>query len=136
LVSDPVSVGANAAAGIDIGGFRHVRSQTLIVRSSDTGRNWRVVKPPGRPIPWGADVVTPTVWKLTLGRTILATNNAGRTWMKIRSDKRLTTSTQSDAVDFISPVVGWDTSSGGPDLLCTTDGGHTWRRVQLPGGSI
>jgi photosystem II stability/assembly factor-like uncharacterized protein len=123
LVAAPISVGTNAAASVALGGYKQVRSQTLIFSSTNnTGHDWRAVVPPGPRIAWGADVVTPTVWRLSLNRTILATNNAGRTWTKIRSNKRLTTSTQSTAVDFVTPQVGWDTDSGGPDLLYTTNG--------------
>jgi photosystem II stability/assembly factor-like uncharacterized protein len=40
-------------------------------------------------------------------------------------------------LDFVSPTLGWtDTFTGnGNDLLQTTDGGHTWRRVTVQIGS-
>jgi photosystem II stability/assembly factor-like uncharacterized protein len=134
--SAPIVAGGKGAVSLFIGGGPKVRSETVVFRSTNGGRVWRAVTTPGPATHWVADIVTPTRWHLVSGRTVLSSDDGGRTWSTIKSDKRLTTSAVAPGIDFVTPRVGWDIASGGPDPLRTTDGGRIWRRVPLPGGSI
>ncbi len=124
--SAPVSEGAMAAAGLEVEGA-DVRS--LVYRSTDAGRTWSAVSPPGTPRRWSVDVVTPTIWKLSSGRTVLTTTDAGASWRTVASDLALP---GQGGPHFVGAEDGWYVPSGQRTLYRTHDGGATWRPVRLP----
>ncbi len=80
------------------------------------------VRPPGKPRGYDVDVVTPRVWRLVAGRTLLGTDNAGRTWTNITASVALS---QASQVLFTTPDVGWDLPCCGisDNVRHTSDGG-------------
>ena len=116
-------------------------SRSYVYTSSNRGRSWRVVVPPGAPAGWLVDTLSPTRWRLVNGDRILATDDGGRSWRTITSNVafRLSYSFGSPTapvVDFVSGQVGWISSWSSQDgysLWRTTDGASTWKRVKVPG---
>jgi photosystem II stability/assembly factor-like uncharacterized protein len=125
-VALPVLVGALGAAGV--AAQRGLANASLVYRTTDGGSSWYPVAPPGAPRAWGIDLVSATDWKLISGSTILSTNDAGRRWQTTHSDVRLTSYGGSE---FVSSAVGWYLD--GDQVLRTTDGGESWRKVTIPG---
>jgi photosystem II stability/assembly factor-like uncharacterized protein len=109
---------------------------TVMYRTDDLGRRWVPVRIPGRLRVWDADVVTPRVWRLVTGSTILETENAGHSWARVVANREVGLFGSSTGVDFSTPQVGWLTNPPGSKLLRTSDGGSIWRSVALPGGSL
>ena len=124
--SAPVSKGAMAAAGLEVEAA-DVRS--LVYRSTDAGHIWFPVSPPGTPRRWSVDVVTPTIWKLSSGRTVLTTTDAGASWRTVASDLALPV--QGGPL-FVSAEDGWYVSSSQRTLYRTHSGGAAWKPVRLP----
>lgn len=121
--------GQDAAAGYTAHGIKTARS--VVYHSTDRGQRWSLVSPPGRPRELDVDIVTPSLWRLVAGRTILATDDAGRTWSTIESDTDLS---RFDDVSFSTAAVGWAPDpEGNPTALHTTDGGRHWTKVHVPG---
>ena len=106
---------------------------SVVYQSHDAGRRWEAVHPPGPARGDDVDIVTPEVWRLIAGRTVLATDNGGRTWTRLRADVSLG---QTPDVDFTTPEVGWELSDlqsgSGDDVLRTIDDGRHWTRVHVP----
>lgn len=124
-----VAYGRDLAAGF-LGTGARGPTDASVYRSDDLGRMWTRVRPPGRSRAYDVDTVSPSVWRLLLGRAILATNDAGRTWTNITSNVRLP---HDGTLEFTSESVGWDVeTSVGTHILRTTDGGRHWTTVHVP----
>ncbi len=67
---------------------------SLDYHSADGGLRWMKVRPPGKPRGYDVDIVTPRVWRLVAGRTVLGTDNAGRTWTNITANVALSQASQ------------------------------------------
>lgn len=123
-----------------------------VARTSDGGRRWREVTPPGLGIQTGDRYITGLfaldashAW-VTYGsifsgtpQTIVSTSDGGRHWA-IAGQAPLTTisfsgSTYNCGLDFVSPSVGWcETTppffgSEAVYIYRTTDGGRNWKLV-------
>jgi len=117
-------------------------SYSAVFVTSDGGASFHPVYPPGKRQPWAVDLLSPSQWRLTNGKEILATNNGGTSWFAIMSGTVLRTSTYvkgappGGLVDFVSANDGWLTENqynANSTLLRTTDEGRTWRKVAVPG---
>jgi photosystem II stability/assembly factor-like uncharacterized protein len=134
----PVLTGAAGAVGFTLPAA-HGLTRSVVYVSSDSGRSWHPVTPPGPPAPWFVDTLTARRWRLVNGNQVLATDNAGRTWHTIRSNVSFDLPfgyTTPPAAHFESSQVGWIVGSpnASRDLLWrTSDGGRTWRQIPVPG---
>ncbi|HUX05604.1 MAG TPA: hypothetical protein VMV53_11960 [Acidimicrobiales bacterium] len=117
-------------------------SYSAVYVTNDGGRSFHPVYPPGKPRTWAVDLISPSRWRLTYGKEILATNNAGHSWFAVASNTVLTAHTYvkgappGGLVDFVSANDGWLTEhqyDPNSSLWRTTDGGRHWRRVEVPG---
>ena len=81
-----VAHGSDAAAGYTVQGYQTTPTTTVAYRSTDGGRRWTAVQPPGHPRGYQVSVVTPRVWRLVAGETVLSTDDAGRTWSRITAN--------------------------------------------------
>jgi photosystem II stability/assembly factor-like uncharacterized protein len=81
-----VAHGSDAAAGYTVQGYQTTPTTTVVYRSTDGGRRWTAVQPPGHPRGYQVSVVTPRVWRLVAGETVLSTDDAGRTWSRITAN--------------------------------------------------
>jgi photosystem II stability/assembly factor-like uncharacterized protein len=132
FTGQPLVSGSRGAVGFTISGQP---LKTLVYVTSDGGKSWRPVTPPGASEGWVADAITPQSWRLVDGDHILATDNAGKTWRTITSNVTFDIYYAFDyptppVVDFASSQVGW---IAGTSLWRTTDGGKIWRRLAVPG---
>jgi photosystem II stability/assembly factor-like uncharacterized protein len=128
----PLVAGRRGAVGYTIDGSP---LKAVVYVSTDRGLAWRPVTPPGAPQGWVVDAISGTSWRLVAGDHILATDNAGRTWRTITSNVTFRVYYAYDdptppVVDFVTSQTGW---IAGTALWRTTDGGHTWRRLAVPG---
>jgi photosystem II stability/assembly factor-like uncharacterized protein len=125
-----VGTGKDDAVGYTVEG-RRKPSSSDVYDSADGGARWVRVRPPGRHTGYDIDIVTPRIWRLVAGRTVLGTDNAGRTWTHITTNVTLS---QASQVVFTTTGVGWDLPLGGvsDNVLHTTDGGRHWTTVHVP----
>lgn len=110
--------------------------KTVVYVTTDNGKAWHPVTPPGKRAGWVVDAITPVSWRLVQGDHIVATSNAGRTWHTIISDVSFDIYYAYDdptapVVNFATSRVGWILTS--TSLWRTVDGGSTWRKVKVPG---
>lgn len=120
----------DAAAGYMVQGYKATPTSSIVYHSTDGGARWVKVRPPGRPRGYDVDILTPSVWRLIAGRTVLGTDNAGRTWTPITANVAL-----SQSVLFATTNVGWDLGAsygGGDNVLHTIDGGRHWTTIHVP----
>jgi photosystem II stability/assembly factor-like uncharacterized protein len=117
-------------------------SYSAVFVTNNGGESFHPVYPPGKPRTWAVDLVSPTQWRLTNGKEILATNNAGTSWFSIVSNTVLQNSSYvkgespGGLVDFVSADDGWLTENqydANSRLLRSTDEGRLWRKVGVPG---
>lgn len=101
---------------------------TVILTTTDGGNDWTLAQLPGGAQARTVDLLTPSVWKLFRGRTILTSTNAGRSWHRTHSDLGLGGFT---TIDFTSPTTGWAQARLGVTYR-TIDGGRRWQRVTTP----
>lgn len=146
LPPPPHSAGQVNLAGVPVGPGPHLAEAayigtgigaTDIYRSDNSGRTWRLLRPPGPPTIWQPSLVSGEEWKLIVDRRLLSTSNAGRTWRTLRADRTLTITDDAHTVPatttFLSPMVGWFILGVEAHTVWrTTDGGTTWRPVPLP----
>jgi hypothetical protein len=128
----PVLSGARGAVGYTISGQP---LKTVVYVSTDHGAAWHPVTPPGQPEGWVADTITPLSWRLVAGDRVLSTDNGGRAWRTITSNVTFHLYYAYDdptppVVDFVTGQVGW---IAGTSLWRTTDGGHRWAQLTVPG---
>jgi len=99
-----------------------------IEHSSDGGRTWRwSALPSCASCSMSFSFLSPDEgFALGSDGELYKTRNAGENWAEVAP----TTPTANPAVDFVSAREGWLTA--GDALEETTDGGHTWRPVELP----
>ncbi len=125
-----VASGRDDAVGNAVEGRTNPFS-SVVYHSADGGLRWMKVRPPGKPRGYDVDIVTPRVWRLVAGRTVLGTDNAGRTWTNITANVALS---QASQVLFTTPDVGWDLPCCGisDNVRHTSDGGRHWTTVTCP----
>jgi photosystem II stability/assembly factor-like uncharacterized protein len=132
----PVFDGADGAIPYTVG------QDSEVYVTNNAGVSFHPVYPPGKPRQWMEDIVSPFVWRLTYGKTVLATDNGGRSWFTLTSRTVLQTNNYAPGsptggiVRFGSANDGWLTENEGDTnsvLLRTTDGGRRWRKVVVPG---
>jgi photosystem II stability/assembly factor-like uncharacterized protein len=136
--SAPVVTGADGAVGYTIDA---PKERSVVYVSRDSGVSWRAVTPPGAPQPWLVDIINPLQWRLVARERILATDDGGHTWYTINTNFNVATyslyASVPAPVDFTSAAIGWIVNQSSPTatalLWRTTDGGHTWRRISVPG---
>ena len=135
----PDLVGTNGAIGYTFYVSNSSVRKSVVYVSSDGGRSWRAVVPPGAPKGWVVDTLTPLKWRLVGGNKVLATNDGGRSWFTITDNANLNPLVDeilgTHGVEFASPMVGWVVStaaSGAESLWRTTDGGVDWSYVDVP----
>ena len=134
FVGPPVFVGSQGA--VPYGGG----SYSAVFVTDNGGQSFHPVYPPGKPRQWAVDVISPTQWRLTYGKEILATNNGGTSWFTItsntvlRSDSYAKGAPTGGLVEFTTPEDGWLTeNSANSMLLHNGDGGRHWNIVKVPG---
>jgi hypothetical protein len=122
----PVMAGSSGAAGMQLEGAR--QTESLVYRTSDGGRSWRPVVPPGRGRRWSIDLITSTDWVLAFHHRLLSTSDAGASWRTLHSDASI-----SWPPMLFADGAGWFVN---PDamsrVLRTADGGRTWRLLRIP----
>jgi photosystem II stability/assembly factor-like uncharacterized protein len=130
----PVFVGSKGA--VPYGGG----SYSAVFVTDNGGQSFHPVYPPGKPRQWSVDVISPSQWRLTYGKEILATNNAGTSWFIVtsntvlRSDSYAKGAPTGGIVEFTTPNDGWLTENTANSLLLrTNDGGRKWNIVKVPG---
>lgn len=117
---------------------------SLVYVTHDSGRSFRPVYPPGPVHPWAVDIVSPTVWRFAYRDQLLATNDAGASWMGLSDDafasSMVRRSQRYDSgapatLNFTTPSFGWMSwlIGNGYLVMSTRDGGRTWHRVAIPG---
>ena len=118
-----------------------VRPVSSVVRTTDSGRQWRTVTPPVGLIASSFFLNAEAGWveadsSLTTPRTrepVYRTLDGGRSW------QRIATVPQNCQLHFVDAIHGWCTYVGGAlgsaivDLSRTTDGGATWAVVSHTG---
>ena len=107
----------------------HVQSFTLIFHSTDAGRRWTPVRPPGPHTAYDVDIVTADIWRLTAGHTVLATNDAGKTWQTSTSEITLN---RSDQVIFTTATTAWEIPPADGPVRYSSDQGRHWAAIALP----
>jgi photosystem II stability/assembly factor-like uncharacterized protein len=136
FTGQPVFVGAKGAIPYTVG------NHSAVYVTDNGGQSFDPVYPPGKPKQWTEDIVSPSLWRLTHGKEILATNNAGTSWFRKTSSTVLQTTDHvkgappGGLVQFTTRNDGWltyDPYGPKPLLLRTTDGGRQWRTVVVPG---
>jgi photosystem II stability/assembly factor-like uncharacterized protein len=132
----PVFAGLNGAVPYSVG------TDSEVYVTENGGVSFHPVYPPGKPRQWMEDIVSPFIWRLTYGKTILGTDDGGRTWFTLTSDTVLQTHDYTKGappggiVQFGSTSDGWLTENQydmNSVLLRTTDGGRQWHKVIVPG---
>ncbi len=122
---------------------QRVGTRTIVYRTTDAGSDWSPVVPPGPGKPWLVDTLTARSWRLVYGNRILVTDDAGRTWHTITTNHTFPAlfysfgSPTPPVVVFPSDNIGWivqqDPEASTNTLWRTTDGGHQWHQVDIPG---
>ena len=141
FAGQPVMTGRFGAIGYSID--QRVGTRTIVYLTTDAGRDWRPVVPPGPGKPWLVDAVTGRSWRLVYGNQILVTDDAGRTWHTITTDHTFPAlfysfgSPTPPVVRFASDNVGWivqqDPEASTNTLWRTVDGGREWHQITVPG---
>ena len=122
----PVAVGAIGAVGLNV---EAAGPRTLVYRTTNAGRTWSPVSPPGTPRQWSVDIVTPTTWKLSFGTTVLTTTDAGLSWRTVTSNLALPVQA---GPQYVTANDGWYATYGQRTLYRTNTGGASWKLVRLP----
>jgi photosystem II stability/assembly factor-like uncharacterized protein len=141
FAGQPVINGRFGAVGYSV--EQRVGTRTIVYLTTDAGRDWRPVVPPGPAKPWLVDALTGRSWRLVSGNRILVTDDSGRTWHTIRTDHTFPALSYSfgsptpPVVRFASDNIGWivqpDPETSTSTLWRTVDGGRRWHQVAVPG---
>jgi photosystem II stability/assembly factor-like uncharacterized protein len=132
----PVFDRLNGAVSYSVG------HDSLVYVTHDGGRSFLPVYPPGKARQWKVDIVSASIWRLTRGEDILATDNAGRSWFTVMSNLVLENNDYRKGeapggnVEFVTRSVGWlleDPWGSNPSILRTVDGGRQWEQLVVPG---
>lgn len=126
----PTVHGSDIALSVSFG----KSGETQIATSSDGGATWAVHGVPGSAQHWDADIIDQRDWTLSNGKTLMATENEGRSWRMSKPKISLQDPTSFPLnLLFLSPRVGWVVPGpNGGRLWSTNDGGQRWERVSLP----
>ncbi len=133
-LSLPAVAGSRLALSLDIGG--NPRNATAIATSTNDGASWNARLVPGLPHYWKVDLLDVRHWRLSDGRVLLSTDDAGGHWHRWKAPVRMTDAVGAPlTLDFIAPRIGFAVpeANAGP-LWRTEDGGHTWKRVTVTAG--
>jgi photosystem II stability/assembly factor-like uncharacterized protein len=140
FAGEPVLNGRYGAVGYNID--RRVGPRTIVYVTTDRGRDWHPVIPPGPAEPWLVDTLTARRWRLFYGNRILVTGNMGQSWRTITSNHRFPAlfyaynSPTGPVAPFASDKVGWVVQTEPTSVNTiwrTLDGGRQWYRVTIPG---
>jgi hypothetical protein len=141
FAGQPVMSGRFGAVGYTVD--QRVGARTIVYLTTDAGRDWRAVVPPGPGEPWLVDALTGRSWRLVFGNRILVTDNAGHSWHMITTNHTFAPLSYSfgsptpPVVRFASDQVGWvvqqDSEASTSTLWRTVDGGRRWHQVTVPG---
>lgn len=141
FAGQPAMNGRFGAVGYSVD--QRIGARTIVYLTTNAGRNWRPVVPPGPGEPWLVDALTGRSWRLVYGSRILVTDDSGRTWHTIRTDHTFPALSYSfgsptpPVVRFASDHVGWivqqDPEASTSTLWRTVDGGRRWKQETVPG---
>ena len=112
-------------------------TRTAFYESGDGGASWHASLAPGAGTGASAAFArNGSDWFALSAAELFASTNAGRTWEE--AGVRAPTGDSIDAIDYLSPTIGWAEAAGPPIgdlyptyLLRTTDGGRNWSRVDF-----
>jgi photosystem II stability/assembly factor-like uncharacterized protein len=107
--------------------------------SADGGATWRSASLPDPTKQWVIDLVDPTHWRMTDGKELTATDDAGAHWRPMTppplAHDPAGTLLRVDSLDFLTPQLGWASQGpGGAPLWWTRDSGNSWQPVSIPAG--
>jgi photosystem II stability/assembly factor-like uncharacterized protein len=141
FAGEPVMSGRFGAVGYNVD--QRTGARTIVYRTTDRGRDWWPVVPPGPAEQWLVDAITARSWRLVHGNRILVTDDAGQSWHTIASDRTFPALPDSfgsptpPVVLFASDNTGWivqqDPQASTSKLWRTLDGGRRWHQVTVPG---
>lgn len=134
----PVVAGPDVALTVEIGGRP---GAVAVATSSDGGATWTsrsfpASTPPISPQVGSVDLIDPTHWRLTNGSVLMATDDGGAHWRSWPCSVSMKGALGAfDALDFLTPLVGWAVPgvNGGP-MWWTVDGGMSWKPVTVVAG--
>jgi photosystem II stability/assembly factor-like uncharacterized protein len=135
-LGEPVAVGARVALSVQIDGPTVTTETTAIATSTNGGMTWKTQVVPDAHGHWSVDLVTPSVWILSDGRRLMATDDAGVHWRSwVSPVKMADTVGEVLTLHFLTARTGWAVPSadGGP-FWWTTDGGAEWRPILVDVG--
>lgn len=129
----PAVRGRDLAIAVTFGTARRP-SQLGIATSANGGSTWTLHRVPGRPMHWSVDLIDPSHWRITDGKTITLSDNAGRSWQSLSPHIGLSDSGGFPLrLDFITSEQGWVVPSGnGGQLWWTHNGGRSWTAPGVP----
>jgi photosystem II stability/assembly factor-like uncharacterized protein len=141
FAGQPIINGRFGAVGYRID--ERVGTRTIVYLTTNAGRDWRPVVPPGPGKPWLVDALTGRSWRLVYGNRILVTDDSGRTWHTVRADHTFPALSYSfgsptpPVVLFASDNAGWivqqEPQTSTNTLWRTVDGGRQWHQVTVSG---
>jgi len=106
-------------------------SVTAFYSTSNGGNTWVEHRRPA-PKPGPVDVVSPTTWVTTAGKSLCLTTNGGVTWSSFTTALDFSGPSVPGPLDFVNTLDGWAILGSG-QLWHTADGGRMWALEPLPG---
>ena len=129
----PVARGSQVALIATVFGTPFV---TAIDTSADGGATWRTASIPDPTKQWDIDLVDPTHWRMTDGKDLVATDDAGAHWRTMTAPPTTTDPTGAPLdLKFLTPALGWAIPGpNGGRIWWTRDGGNSWQPVSIVAG--
>ncbi|MGC1908552.1 MAG: hypothetical protein WA809_02995 [Candidatus Dormiibacterota bacterium] len=107
--------------------------EQFVYTTSNAGRSWSsAVTAVAEP---QVDFIHRANWCAIQGPNLLETSNAGASWTTLSLGFTFPAGGFA-SLDLVSPITGWaDTTeaAGDSELWLTTDSGHLWRQLPVPG---